>query len=343
MKNLAIQLIAFLALGNIIVLAGGQNRAGTSAASELLIAVGARSLAMGGSAVAIATGVEAIYWNPAGLDLTENAADAMFSHRTYIADMAINYFAVSGKFGIGTLALSLRSFDIGDIPVTTETAPDGTGEIFSPTFFVAGLSYSKRLSDRTSVGVTANVINERYTRVGATTFAFDIGVQYKGLIGIEPLAVGISVKNVGPSMRYSGSDLLVEAEALGAERGITFYQVQASSFELPSVIEIGLAYRLSVTEEHELYVASAFQNNNFAYDEYRVGLEYAYKNTFFVRGGYLIAAGATERLPHIFEDYTLGAGVDLMKIGGVNLAFDYAFVPVKWFESNNVIALTVGF
>lgn len=336
-------LILALALASEIAFAGGQNRAGTSAAPELLIPLGARYLAMGGSAGAIATGVEAIYWNPAGLDRVERSASAMFSHRTYIADMSVNYFAVSGKFGIGSLALSLRSFSVGDIPVTTETAPDGTGEIFSPTFFVAGLSYSKQLSDRTSVGVTANVINENFARVGGTSIAFDVGVQYRSLLGVEGLAIGVAVKNVGPPMRYGGSGLLVQGSALGSDREITVYRVEAASFELPSTIEIGLAYRFSVGESNQVHVTSAFQNNNFAYDEYRFGVEYSFDNTLYVRGGYLRAAGAAENMPNIFQNFTVGAGVNLTNVGGVGLAFDYAFVPVKFFSNNHVVALKLGF
>lgn len=322
---------------------GGQNRAGTSAAPQLLIPVGAQYLAMNGSAGAIATGLEAIFWNPAGVDITERPASAIFSHRSYIADIGVEYFAVSGKFELGSLALSLRSFAIGDIPVTTEDAPDGTGEIVSPTFFVLGLSYSRKLTDRISVGATMNVINENFARVGATSLAFDAGVQYRSLLGVENLVIGVAVKNVGPPMRYGGSGLFVQAEAFGAERQITTYKVEAAAFELPSVIELGLAYRLPIGEGHRLQLAGTFQNNNFAYDEYRIGGEYTFGNTLSIRGGYLLGAGVDERAPNIFQNFTVGAGLGFQDVGGVSMNFDYVFLPVKWFESNHAIAVRIGF
>ena len=47
--------------------AANQSRVGTAGAQELLIPVGARGIAIGGSSMIFANGVDAIYWNPAGL------------------------------------------------------------------------------------------------------------------------------------------------------------------------------------------------------------------------------------------------------------------------------------
>lgn len=68
-------------------------RTGTAAATELLIPVGARYLAMGGSPIASATGIEAVHYNPAGLGLLKNSAEGMFSSMSYIADINVSYGA----------------------------------------------------------------------------------------------------------------------------------------------------------------------------------------------------------------------------------------------------------
>ena len=323
--------------------AGGKNRAGTSAAPQLLIPVGARYLAMNGSAGANATGLEAIFWNPAGIDLTERPASALFSQRSYIADMGVSYFAASGKFDLGSVALSLRSFSVGDIAVTTEEAPDGTGEIINPTFFVLGFSYSRRITDRISVGATLNVIHENFSRVGVAGIAFDAGVQYASFMGVENLAIGVVVKNVGPPMRYGGSGLFVQGVADGSSRQLTSYKVEAAAFELPSVIELGLAYRISVGGSNHVQLAGIFQNNNFAYDEYRLGLEYTYENVLSLRGGYLLASGVGEQAPNIFQNFTMGGGLNFQDVGGVHLTFDYVFIPVKWFDTNHAVSIGIGF
>jgi len=323
--------------------AGGEDRAGTSAAPELVIPIGARYVAMGGSAIALSSGVESIFWNPAGVDRTTRGANAMFSYRSYIADIAVDYLAASGKFDFGTVALSLRSLNIGDIPVTTETAPDGTGEIFSPTYFVMGLTYSRQVTDRIAVGATVNIISESFAQVSSSGVSFDAGVQYHGAIGIPNFDIGVALKNIGPAMQYGGPGLWVQAVAQGASRGVTYYKVEAASFELPTVVELGAAYQLFAQDQSALNVCATFQNNNYAYDEYRVGAEYAFDQKFFLRAGYLVGASSNDNSPDIFQKFSLGAGVSFTDVGGTDISIDYAFVPVEYFSNNNVISLKVGF
>ncbi len=325
-------------------IAGGQNRAGTSAAPELTIPFGARYLSMGGSSVAFARGPEAIYWNPAGVDLSERSANAMFAYRSFIADIKLNYLAVTGKFGFGSLGLSLRSLSMGDIPITTEAAPDGTGEIYSPTFFVGGVTYSKQLADRISVGASLNIISENFARVSASGISFDVGVQYQNLVGVEGLGVGVTVRNIGPPMKYGGSGLWTQAQVPGSERGITFYKVEAASFELPSAFDIGLAYTVNLGGSSKLLVTGSYQNNNYSYDAYRIGAEYNYNDMLYLRAGRLQAASASDRIPDIFQNFNLGAGVRFTNVGGTDISVDYAYVPVKdFFTNNHVVAVRVGF
>ena len=63
---------------------------------------------------------------------------------------------------LGTIGVAFRDLSIGDINVTTLDQPDGTGEIISPTFFILGLTYSKQLSDRISIGANFNILNESW-------------------------------------------------------------------------------------------------------------------------------------------------------------------------------------
>src|SRR3990172_6421962 len=134
-----------------------EERTGTSAASELLIPVGARYIAMGGAPIATVQGVDAIFWNPAGVARSNYNADAVFTHMTHIADIGLNYVGVALRFpSLGTFAFSIKAMDIGDIPVTTELEPDGTGGKMAPQFVTAGLTYSRALTDRISVGGTVN-------------------------------------------------------------------------------------------------------------------------------------------------------------------------------------------
>jgi len=323
---------------------GGQNRAGTAAAPELRIPIGSRYVAMGGADVALVSGLEAIYWNPAGVSVGGNDANAMFSYRQYIADMSMSFAAVSGNFGeFGTIGVSFRDLSIGDINVTTLDAPDGTGEVISPTFFVIGLTYSKMLSDRISIGANVNVISESWTGVSATGLSLDFGVQYRNLFELPGLSVGVAVKNLGTTMEYDGTALWVQGSALQENRDVTFYQIGAQSAELPSEIALGVSYIRNIDEENKLTIAGSFVNNNYTFDNYKAGLEYSYKDIFFVRGGYLFSPDSDDEVPNIFQDYSLGVGINFMEFTDINVSLDYAYLPVKYFDANNIFSLRMGF
>ena len=86
----------------------------------------------------------------------------MFSYMSHIADIGVTYFGVSTNLeGFGTVAVTLKSLAIGNINVTTVDNPDGNGQSFKPTFLTLGLTYSRMLSDRISVGLTMNYISEK--------------------------------------------------------------------------------------------------------------------------------------------------------------------------------------
>ncbi len=344
-------LILLLVLSAAMAIAGGENRAGTNAAPELLIPVGARDIAMGGASIATTSGVDAIYWNPAGLAHTSYNASALFSHMTYIADISVNYFAVGATFGgFGTLGFSLKSLAIGDIPVTTNDFPDGTGEIINPTYVTLGATYSRMLAENISVGFTTNLISEQIGRVGATGLGFDAGVQYANLGGIEGWSLGVAVKNIGPQMRFDG-DALLQAGSLGTGGRQGYYKIQAGSYELPSTIEIASAYTASFSGNNAVTLVGCFQNNNFDVDEYKVGGEYGYNNMFFVRGGWsfaesrtndnLTTTGGVDKTTYLFGP-TAGVGVHT-NLGDVDVSIDYAYRSVQFLDGNNVFALRLGF
>ena len=340
--------LAFAVLLSAQAFAGNKDKVGTVAAPELLIPVGARDMSMGGSTLANTSGIEAMYWNPAGLAYAERGAVAMFSHLTYIGDIGVNYVAVAGTFGnFGTIGFDLKGLSIGDIPVTTEDFPDGTGGFVSPTFFTVGLHYSRMLSDRVSVGVTANFINEDLSeaRVQATGFAFSAGVQYRNLGGIGGLDLGVAVKNVGPQMRFEGSGLLRGAELDDVTRGTGLVQILAQSSELPSTIEIGLAYTVNTGENNSLMLTGLFQNQNFSADQFKLGAEFEFNDLLYLRGGYVVAPDADQKAlgnnAFIFGP-SFGVGFNL-DIGGVNVSADYGWRQSKFFENQNAFSIKLGF
>jgi len=351
MKNrITYLLIALCVAGAVIVSSSvAQNkRVGTSAAAELLIPVGARDLSMGGSGIASSMGVNAIFWNPAGMArMGKTSAEAMFSSMSYIADIGVSYGAVAATFGeFGTLGLSVKSLNFGDIPLTTEDDPENSSaRFYSPNFVTVGFSYARSLTDAISVGGTMKVISEQIERVSSSGFAIDFGVQYTGLVGIQGLLLGVTVKNVGPQMTFDGSGLYRTAVTTEGLRPEQRYKSEAASFELPSVVEVGVAYDATVGDNMSLLVNGAFTNNNLYLDEYKVGGEFALgmeSVKLFARLGGTMAPDADPDLEENIFGITYGAGINYVA-PGIQLTVDYAYRTVELFNGNNVLTIKFGF
>ena len=323
--------------------AGAQEaRNGSAAATYLLIPQGARYLS-GGGAAADVIGLESIFWNPAGLARSEKSVNVMFSRRSYIADIGVNFSAASISWeGFGSLALSLRSFDIGQIPVTTVFFPDGTGELYEPNVFVVGVTYSRLLTDRTSLGINVNTLSESFPGAGAGGTAFDIGMQYSSFLNITNLSIGVVLKNFGGAMRYDGSRLFVEAAADVGDRKSTFYKLEAAEFDLPSIIDLGTSYRMDLGEANSLELGVTFQNNQSAQDEFRFMANYNLGDLLSLRGSFLRSEDEGD-LENIFASFAFGGTLNLQMLTGVDLSIDYGYVDTEFFDANQIFSFRFGF
>ena len=332
-------LLIVSSLGITAVYAGSDNRTGTAGAMELLLPVGSRGSALSGSLNAIATGVDAIRWNPAGMARGGGGIEAMFSTMSYIADIRVNYFALSSSIGeIGSLGFSIQSLSFGDIPITTTDAPEGTGGTYSPNYITSGVTFARAFTDRIHGGVTAKFITEKIVRTNASGMAFDFGVQY---ISKETgINLGVALKNLGPEMTFDGPDLESFASIPGQDPGSRprALRLPGAAFELPSTLEIGLGYNYKVDDENLLEFAANFQNTNFGSDEYRLGAEYAYNNLIFLRGGYAINQNTEDAIYGV----SLGVGVRV-PIESSSISFDYAYRHAKFFDANQWFTVKVGF
>jgi len=128
MKKQIIATLSIIILSSMIF--GQSSRMGSASSTQLLVVPGARYLS-GGGAAATATGMDAAFWNPAGLSMGENSVDAIFSNRQYIADIQNSFFGVATSFAGMKMGVSVRTFDIGDINETTVFFPDGTGQVYT--------------------------------------------------------------------------------------------------------------------------------------------------------------------------------------------------------------------
>ena len=354
---LALVLLALLAGAVAPALAGSNGRKGTEGAPELTIPVGARGVALGGAVVGETRGVEAMFWNPAGLGgLTKT--ETMFSHTQYFADMKLNYAAVGTNLGdLGVLGFSAKVLSVGDVIVTTESAPEGTGEIAQPTFTVLGLTWARQFTDRVLFGASGNLVSERVMNQSATGMAFDFGVQY--LTGWRGLELGMVMKNFGSGMTYSGpgtelSLLPPDQDPSGQPR---IFTSQTSSFELPSFFAMGASYHLYDMSQNRVTALGALQNNNFQGNALRAGLEWSYRDQFALRGSYYgsfvgtIDANTAEDDSKfvggddLYTGFAIGGGVKVRAGDTGRLGVDFTWRPVRQglFDDTIDIGLKLAF
>ena len=345
----AIALIALIALPFNTILAGNPQRAGQSGASELLINPWARTSGWAGANIAGVRGLEGIYSNVAGLAFTPKT-ELIFSRTNWLmyndneAVSYINTFGFAQKVGeSGVLALGIMSMDFGDIEITTEELPAGGIGTFSPKFMNMAVSYAKIFSNSIYGGVTVKMISEQISNVGANGVALDAGIQY--VTGTKDnLKFGISLKNVGPRISFSGDGLAFRGIVGDDDDYKMTVEQRSSEFELPALLNIGISYDINVMQ-HRLTGAGTFTSNSFQKDQYRLGCEYAYRNMFMVRTGYTYEEGIRDPSTRTtaLRGPSAGFTIELpMGSNGATFGLDYSYRHTDPFQGSHTIGARIN-
>lgn len=304
---------------------GGQ-RAGTASATFLRIGVGARAVGMGETFVAVANDPSAIFWNPAGLASLQRREVALH-HVEWPADVTYEHAVLivpSRRFG-GSIALQLGVLST-DIVETTELLPFGTGRTFSYSDVVAGVAFARRWTDKLLVGTGIKWVREDLgSQVGGPTtnaVLFDVGSIY--YLGLGSVRIATSLTNFGPALRPSGT-------YLSPYDGST---AQYDAFDPPLVFRYGLAFEPVENEVQRL--TTSFEVNQPADNEqlFKAGVEWLFRGTFAVRGGYNFRADALK--------LSAGAGY-LGEFGGYRGALDYAYTDGGFLGAVHRVSLGVRF
>ncbi len=268
--------------------AGNPDRKGQAGASELLINPWSRSSGFGNANASTVKGLEASYLNIAGTAFTKKT-EVLFSHTNWLkgSGVSINSFGLTQRVGeSGVMGLGVVATSLGDIPITTTEQPEGKIGNFSPRFLNLGLSYAKEFSHSIYGGINVKVISESIADLKATGVAFDAGIQY--VTGKrDNIHFGISLKNVGAPLKYSGDGFAVKNNT-----GSYVYTVEqrAAKFEMPSLIIVSGAYDFYTAPSdsvNKITLAYSFVSNSFTSNQHCIGLEYSFRKMFMLRGGYV--------------------------------------------------------
>ena len=319
--------------------AQGDDRAGTAAMEELLVPVTPRTVALSSSltsGLSDMSGVEALQSNPAAL-MTNPSTNALFSRVEYLADIGVNYFGVAQRFGNNNIALTVSSWDYGDIPRTDEFNPEvDFSNTYDASTTVLGLTLARQFTDRIAAGLTVKGLSRRIDNLNSSGVAFDAGMTY--VVGESGLRFGVSLKNFGPQMSFGGLGLNTGVSQPGPGGSNTIAgEVRDLGSELPSLLNFGAAYTRRFAGDLTATVSTNFRSNAYDLDNYAAGVELGYQNLFFVRGGLNLTADPDVTA---WEVWNIGAGVNLNMVGN-GLAVDYSYRPSDVFSGVNMFS--VGF
>ena len=332
-------------------------RSGSAGAAELLINPFSRSSGWGSANVAGVVGLEGQYSNVAGLASTEKT-ELIFSQTSWLqygnelfnADESVSSISTfgfsqrvseSGVLGVGVMAM-----DFGDIEITTVDMPDGGIGTFSPKFMNIGASYAHVFSNSIQGGFTLRMISEQISDVSANGVALDAGIQYRTGVQDE-LKFGISFKNWGPRMSFSGDGLSFRGIVGSADDYKMTVEQRSSFFELPSLFNIGMSYDILLTD-HRFTCAGTFTSNSFQKDQYRLGTEYSYNDYFMARIGYVYEEGQANRIlgnsesmTTAFTGPTAGFTIELPMSGGSTFGLDYSYIDTNPFKGCHAIGCRI--
>lgn len=314
-------------------------KVGSTSAQFLKLGVGARAVAMGGSYVAQADDLSALYWNPAGLALLQGSAVQM-AFTDYLADVDYGFAAVGVDLGLaGTIGAAILFLDSGDMPVRTIDTPEGTGELFKAQSYALQLSYGRALTDRFQIGGSVKYVNEAIWHSKASSVALDVGVLFR--TPFDRLRLGASIANFGSNMRMSGRDLVFSDDPFPDESGnveIVNSEFFVDDHPLPLMFRVGLALDAVTAGDHRVVLSTdaAHPNDNSEY--LNLGAEYSFRDLIAFRGGYrnLFETDGEQGL-------TAGGGLNVRLDRSLRARFDYAYADFGRLEQTHWFTVGLAF
>jgi len=319
MKKYAKYILGLVLFGLIVApagFAGNKQRIGQAGASELLINPWAGSSGWADASTGCVTGLEALGMNVAGTAFV-NKTEIGYANSNWLVgtDISLNAFGFLQKVGdAGALGVYVMSMNLGDIEITTVESPEGGLGTFNPKFSTIGISYAKEFSNNIYGGAVLKIISGGISDLKTTGVALDAGIQY--VTGSQrQLHFGITLRNVGPTIKYSGDGM--SFRGIVPPNGVDMtVEHRSAEFELPTQVKIGLAYDFNFGVGQRITLAGNFTSNSFSKDQIHIGLEYDFKNILLLRGGFLYENGIN---PFIKDDYSDRTTVFTGPTGGVSL------------------------
>jgi len=259
----------------------------------LEVPAGARASALGGAFASRAEGIEAAFWNPAGL-AAANGIQITASHYEFLQQLRHAQFGVAGKLFGGGAAATLRA--MYSEPIVERDALGNAIGTFGAHDLEFAVAYGRALGNGVRAGGSVQIVRERIDDFAATTYALGAGGTW------EPAP--------WPRLRLSAS-----AHNLGPAGHFEFDGVRGRAVPLPSAVQLGASYGMQASG-FDLRGALETRLTRGRSGVAMIGAEAAHGTGAAIRLGLRVNDEAT--------NFSMGAGYLLPA-----LYLDYAFVPYR--------------
>jgi len=298
-------------------------KVGTIGAQFLKLGVGARSVAMGESFVAVADDATALYWNPAGIAKLSGKSHVILSHSSRPADMGHEFAGYVFTYGgiPGVMGVSLNVLQMDPMIRTTEYHPDGINlagseelEQFDAGDMAIGVSYAQFLTDKFSFGGTVKWVHQGLEDEFAEGLNFDFGTLYN--TGFRTITIGMTISNIGPEMQFIDQ-----------------------AFSPPTTFKLGVAMNALQSEQHNILTSAEFNHPSDNAERANLGLEYVYEPLerfeLALRGGYMANRD--------IEDYALGFGVTFPTSANAEAMVNYSFANLNELGESHQVSVILSY
>lgn len=314
------------------------DKVATTVAPFLKMGVGGRASAMGGGFVALADDGSSVFWNPAGM-MGVQGLTVSASHNEWLLDITHDYVSlIIANRKNESIGLSFSALTMGEQPVRTLEAPEGTGLTYSVMDLAVSAAYARQVTDRLSMGFTGKYVQLNAYNESASTLALDVGSILR--TDFYGLRIGMALSNFGGDFQFTGRDLILKADIDDDIDGnySSDVDLRTEPWPLPLMIRIGIAMdviggdeALIPSRSSRLTLVMDADHPNDGPEHINLGAEYAVKEMFYFRAGY--------RYNYDQEMFTMGTGIrlDLKGLGQVKL--DYAVKPMEVFGNTSILSV----
>lgn len=219
----------------------GSEQAGASGAAFLKLSQSVRAASLGGSFVALADDPSAIFYNPAGLQLS-GYSRVSFTQTNWLLGSSYSTLCYTRPMGLqDALGLALSYVSFGSIQETTSTSRTGTGRFFTPSSILGVFSWARNLP-WAYLGVSAKFMRQNIDTYQEDGIGFDIGLLSRS--PIKDIRLGVSILNLG----WSGDKALPQTLLFGLNYETGFGANFAGDLRIPRdadlTLHLGAEYKL---------------------------------------------------------------------------------------------------